>query len=132
MSRCQARRRGPRGHVPVPGTRTWRDWTCRLFALRGGLGRLRAELLLPPRLVVGSGRLSLELADVEREILLLAPQAVLEIQQLALAALDLVLADHDVGFHAGLALLHLRLALVDLLETQSQRLLAALEPGAAL
>src|SRR5919206_4443407 len=68
-------------------------------------------------------QLTLELADVQRQLGLLAVEPLLELGQLGPPALDALLAELDVGLELGFAPLEGVLALVDVAQTPFELLL---------
>src|SRR5438128_1007829 len=86
-----------------------------------------SELLLPP-LRLAALELSLRLSDEGGELRFLLGEFLLEPCDDGFAALDLFLADLDVGLEARLALLDLRLALVEVADPLAQGLLHRGEP----
>src|SRR5256885_9021001 len=73
-------------------------------------------------------QLALELADVQRQLRLLAVEPLLELAQLGAPALDALLAELDVGLELRLARLERILALVDVAQTPFDLLLDLAQP----
>src|SRR5262249_3919260 len=86
-----------------------------------------AELLVPPD-GFAPLELGLRLADVGRELGFLLRQVRLELRKRRLSDLDLVRSEVDVRVESGLALLDLRLALVELADAVADRILHPREP----
>src|SRR4051794_28557481 len=97
------------GQAPAPYRTSVGHWAgpfgrALLAAVGSGGGVRAAQLLLPP-VGLAALQLRLGLGDEGRDLRLLRGELALEARQLLFAALDLLLADLDVGLEAGLALL---------------------------